>query len=348
MKQFSLEQLATQTGAKLIGDPSHLVNGVDEVKTASQTDVSFVANMKYRQAAQSSNAGLICVDTTFELIEGINFLVCQNPSETFQQIAELMFDPSEGMSAFSGVHPSAVVDPSALIEEGVTIGPNVVIDRNVKIGKKSIIQANVSIGAGVVMGEECLLYPNCVVRERCTLGNRVILQPGAIIGSCGYGYITTEKGEHEKLQQIGNVVLEDDVEIGANTTIDRARFKSTVIGKGTKIDNLVQIGHNVQIGAHNLIVSQTGIAGSSKTGRHVIMGGQVGVVGHVELGDGVMIATRGGVSKSIDKPGAYGGSPVVPMAEYNKRKVLNRKIDSHVKRIQQLENQLAQLTADLT
>ncbi len=171
----------------------------------------------------------------------------------------------------------------------------------------------------------------------------MIIQPGAVIGSCGFGFNTNARGEHAKLEQLGIVIIEDDVEIGANSTIDRARFKTTRIALGTKIDNLVQIGHNTHIGPHNLIVSQTGIAGSVKTGRNVIFGGQAGIVGHIEIADQVMIASRGGVSKSMPKPGRYAGVPVQPLAEHNRQQVHLRKIEEYVKHIQNLETRLKKL-----
>ena len=171
----------------------------------------------------------------------------------------------------------------------------------------------------------------------------MILQPGAIIGSCGFGYLTDAKGTHTKIDQLGIVVIEDDVEIGANTTIDRARFKETHVSRGTKIDNLVQIGHNVFLGPHNILVSQCGIAGSSKTGRNVVLGGQVGVIGHIELTDGVMVASRGGVSKSLTKTGKYSGAPALPLSEHNRQQVYLRKIETYVKRIEELEKRLSAL-----
>lgn len=344
MKQhFTLEQLAKMTGAELIGNPTHVIQDVDDIYSATSHDASFISNSKYKDALSTTEAGVICVEKGFPLIEGKNYLLCQNPSKIFQVIAEAIINETIGSSPFEGIHAAAVIDPSATLKDGVNIGPYVVIDKDVIIGKGTTIYPGTYIGRGSEIGEDCMIYPNVVIRERCQIGNRVILQPGAIIGSCGYGYITDHKGKHIKLEQIGSVIIEDDVEIGANTTIDRARFKATRIGKGTKIDNLVQIGHNVQVGEDNLIVSQTGIAGSSKTGRHVMMGGQVGIVGHVELADGVMIATRGGVSKSLKTAGAYGGSPAMPISEYNKQQVHLRKIENYANRIKALEAALEEI-----
>jgi UDP-3-O-[3-hydroxymyristoyl] glucosamine N-acyltransferase len=341
--KYSLQTLAEMTGSQLIGDPEYFISGVDVLETASSEDVSFLANPRYREQMKNSKAGVVCVDSSVELPPNRNFLVSDNPSKTIQIIAELVLQCAERESGFHGVHPTAAIHPEATLGKDVQIGPYVVIDRGTKVGDRCQIHAHVSISAGCEVGSDCILYPHSVVREGCRLGNRVILQPGAIIGSCGFGYLTTTTGNHEKLAQLGIVILEDDVEIGANTTIDRARFKETKIGKGTKIDNLVQVGHNVVLGHNNLIVSQTGIAGSAKTGRNVVMGGQAGIVGHVEIADFVMIATRGGVSKSMPEAGKFAGSPVLPLPEYNRQQVLLRKIEEYVDRIEKLEAKLSEL-----
>lgn len=343
VKKYTLEELARLTGSDTSGDNRHIITGVDALESATAEDASFLANPKYREAMLSSKAGVICIDRQTEKAPGKNYLVSDTPSRAFQIIVELFLINEYNKSGFEGIHPTAVVHPTATIGKDVHIGPYAVIDKGATIGDKTRIMAHVSIGAGVSIGSECLIHPNVVVREKCIIGNRVVLQPSCIIGSCGFGFTTDARGRHTKLDQLGNVVIEDDVEIGSATTIDRARFKSTKIGQNTKIDNLVQIGHNVQLGISNIIVSQTGIAGSTKTGRNVVMGGQAGVVGHIEIGDGVMIATRGGVSKSIDKMGKYAGSPVMPLADYNRQQVHLRKIEEYVKKIEELENRLAAL-----
>lgn len=344
-KEFTLEELATLTKCVYVGNPKHKVIYINNLESASEREVSFLANPRYKELLQSTKAGVVCIDQGTPIIEGKNFLISDNPSKTFQLITDAIL--SSSASGFIGVHSSAVLHETVCLGADVSIGPNTTIDQGVLIGKGSKIHANVSIGPEVVIGEDCIIYPGVVIRERCILHNRVILQPGAIIGSCGFGYITNAKGEHHKIQQLGNVILEDDVEIGANTTIDRARFKHTYISKGTKIDNLVQIGHNVVLGEHNIVVSQTGISGSSKTGRHVIFGGQAGVVGHVEIADNTQIATRGGVTKTITEGGQYGGYPLQPFHEFNKHRVYLRNIEKYVKRIETLEKQLLLLEEKL-
>ena len=342
--RYTLSELSVLCGAQLIGDPDLCLSGVNTLEEAIPSDLSFLANPRYSEAMKKSGAGAICVSFQTPPIEGKNFLLSPDPSRTFQQAIEL-FLPSAS-SGFSGIHSSAVVHPSAQIAAHVSIGPHAVIDRNAKIGPNTHIGPNVSIGFEVEIGAECQIHPNCTIRERCRMGNRVILQPGVVIGSCGFGYTPDPSGRHKKLEQLGIVILEDDVEIGANTTIDRSRFKATLIRRGTKIDNLVQIAHNVEIGEDNLIAAQTGVAGSAKTGRSVMLGGQVGVVGHVELDDHVLIATRGGVSKSL-KSGKYRGSPALPIAEYHRQEVHVRKLEEYVKRLKALETQLATLLPDI-
>ncbi|HEY4255082.1 MAG TPA: UDP-3-O-(3-hydroxymyristoyl)glucosamine N-acyltransferase [Chlamydiales bacterium] len=339
---YSLKELAALSAARLVGNGDFLIHGVNTLDDAGATDISFLANPLYNEAMKQSHAGAVCVGPDAPLLPDKNFLVSENPSATFQKIVELLLNVSRG-SGFEGIHPTAVIHPSVKLGANVNIGPNAVIDRESVIGDGTTIGPNVSIGHEVQIGSQCFLYSNSVVRERCRLGNRVILQPGAIIGSCGFGYTQDKLGQHIKLEQLGIVILEDDVEIGANTTIDRSRFKVTFIRKGSKIDNLCQIGHNVEVGEHNVIAAQTGIAGSSKTGKYVMLGGQVGIIGHVELDDQVLIATRGGVSKSLKK-GKYRGSPAMPISEYHRQEVHVRKLEEYVERLKELERKIAALT----
>lgn len=339
-KRFTLAELASLTGAQLIGNKEALISGVNTLEEAGLEDASFLAHSRYKEAMKLSLAGVICADLETPLTEGKNYLLSQNPSHTFQTVATLILVP--GSSGFSGIHSTAVIHETAQLSPNVTIGPYAVIDRDVKIGEGTFIGAHVSIGFETQVGRNCYLYPSSIIREKCLLHDRVILQPGAVIGSCGFGFISNALGHYQKLEQLGIVILEDDVEIGANTTVDRSRFKATIIRKGTKIDNLCQIAHNVEVGEHNVMAAQTGIAGSSKTGKHVMLGGQVGIVGHVELSDGVMIATRGGVSKNLSK-GKYRGSPAIPFHEYQRQEVHVRKIGNYVEWIKQLEKRLEAL-----
>ncbi len=338
-RSFRLSELASKAFATLVGDPLHLISGVNTLDEAGGEDASFLANPRYIEAMKKSKAGVICIDPHTPRVEGINYLISENPSATFQTIAELLFADTSS-SGFTGIHPTAIIHPEATIDPTATIGPYVVIDAGCCVGEHTILYPHVTLGHHAQIGSHCILHSHSVVRERCILKNRVILQPGAVIGSCGFGYILDQKGAYQKLEQLGIVILEEDVEIGANTTIDRSRFKVTLVRKGTKIDNLCQIAHNVELGEHNVIAAQTGIAGSAKTGRHVMLGGQVGILGHITLDDEVMIATRGGASKSLKK-GKYRGSPAIPIDQYNRQEVLIRRLESYVKRIEALEKQLS-------
>lgn len=342
MVEYTLSELAKLTDAELIGNPDHCITGVENLDAASSTEAAFLDNPRYTKQLESSAAGVVFIQPWLKPLAGRNFLVTKHPSLAFQKVIELFIQPAQ--TGFEKIHPTAVIHPTAKIGESVVIGPHVVIDQGVQVGAGSQLEAGVVLSAEVVVGENCHLYPHSVVRERCELGNRVILQPGAIIGSCGFGYFTDGAGKHTKLKQLGKVILEDEVEVGANTTIDRARFKTTCIKRGTKIDNLVQIGHQVELGEDNLIVSQVGIAGSTKTGRNVVMGGQVGVAGHIEITDGVLLAARAAVSKSITKPGPYSGIPAMPIKECNLQYVQLRSVGKFIKRLKELENKVESLS----
>lgn len=349
MKKPTIQQLAGILSARYEGpNPSLEITGVNGLELAGPNEASFLANPRYREAMKTSQAGVICVDEATKRHSHQNYLISADPSRTFQCLVEHLFSSYDNKTEFSNIHPTAVIHPSAKIAEGVEIGPNSVIDGHVVIGKNTRIAANVTIMRNVVIGENCLIYPGCTVRERSVLKNRVILQPGAVIGSCGFGYTTDAKGNHTKLEQVGNVVLEDDVEIGANSTIDRARFKTTLIKSGTKIDNLVQIAHNAEIGHNNIVAAQTGISGSTKTGNVVMFGGQCGVIGHLDIADGALFASRSGVSKSVNSPGKYRGSPAKPIEQYNREKVHVRKLDGYVKQIKELQKQIEEIQRKLS
>lgn len=342
-RSFDLATIATLTNCQLVGNPQQIISDVADLETASPQDASFFSNPRYQQAMNHSNAGVIFVDPQTQLLDGKNYLISDQPSHAFQQLVDILHPPRQFPSGFKGIHPSAVIHETAQLEEGVSVGPHAVIDEGVKIGAKSFIGAGVYIGPAAVIGSACLIHPRVVIREECQIGNRVIIQPGAVIGSCGFGYVTDKQGKHIKLNQVGNVIIEDDVEIGANTTIDRARFKHTKVSQGSKIDNLVQLGHGVTVGPYNFIVAQTGIAGSTSTGRHVVLAGQVAVAGHLHLSDGVTVAGRGGVTKSLSKKGEYGGFPAFSLEEYNRNQVFLRNIEKYIEQIKALTKRLEML-----
>jgi len=338
---FTLAELAELTKSRLVGDPNYKITNVADLESASSEDASFLSNplhgnSLYEKAMQTSKAGVVFVPSNQQLIPNRNFLLSDDPSRAFQQTVEAFVGEIK-YTGFKGIHPSAIVHGDVSLGKNIVIGPHAVIDEGVSVGDNTVIGAGCYIGPNTVIGYDCLLHPKVTVRERCQIGNRVIIQPGAVIGSCGFGYTTDAQGKHTKLNQVGIVSIEDDVEIGANTTIDRSRFKSTVIGMGTKIDNLVQIGHGVVIGRYNIIVAQTGIAGSTTTGNYVVIAGQVAIAGHLTIADKTMIAGRSGVSKSITKSGKYGGIPAVPLHEYNRNSVFLRNIETYIEQIKELQ-----------
>lgn len=338
-RSITLSDLAKLTNSKLIGSQHHLITGVADLDNATAGDASFFSNPRYQQALKKTLAGVIFVSPETPLEEGKSYLISDQPSQGFQQLVDFLFPLRSLPSGFKGIHPSAVIHETAQLAEGVAIGPNAVIDEGVCIGKGTFIGAGSYIGPDTTIGDSCLIHANVSIREECLIGNRVIIQPGAVIGSCGFGYITDKQGNHVKLNQVGNVILEDDVEIGANTTVDRARFKSTIVGKGSKIDNLVQLGHGSSLGRHNIIVAQTGIAGSTSTGNYVTLGGQVAVAGHLRIDDKVMVAGKSGVTKSLHK-GKYGGVPALPIDEHNRNAVFLRKIEKYVSELNKLKKRV--------
>jgi len=334
----SLKDLAEITSSKLIGDGNLEIFGVNTLEKAKNTEASFLANPRYLEQLKKSKAGVVCVNFDTPIDKTKNYLISEDPSKTFQQIINFFLSSKKHLSGYFHIHEKAQIHPSAKIGKNVTILPFSTIDENVIIEENTFISANVYIGPNAKIGKDCTIHSNVTIREGCILKNRVILQPGSIIGSCGFGYIQNKDGSYQKLDQIGIVIIEDDVEIGANTCIDRARFTRTIIKKGTKIDNLVQIAHNVEIGENTAIAAQTGIAGSSKIGDMVVMGGQVGITGHVEISSKTMLATRSGVSKNL-KPGKYRGSPAIPLIEYNKQYITFKNLEKILKNLQKkIEN----------
>lgn len=330
MPSYSLRELATKTNCRLIGDPDHMIHGIADLESAGHDDASFLTNPRYHGAMLRSHAGVVVIQEGVELPPNKNFLISNQADAAFQQLIELYRTNRAPKTYFEGIHPTACIHPRAKIGANVTICPYVVVDGGAVIGDNSFIGAGTTIGADVEIGENATIYQQVTIREGSKLGSNVVIQPGAVIGSCGFGFTTDRQGHHTKLNQVGNVIIENDVEIGANTTIDRARFKATKIGQGTKIDNLVQIAHGVVIGKHSLIIAQVGIAGSASIGNHVILAGKVAVNGHIEIGDQVVVAACSGVSKSLKKPGRYAGVPVMELSEYNKNQVYLRNIEKYM------------------
>ena len=309
-RDLSLGEAARLVSGELLhAAPDTLINGVETLANADARQVAFLANRKYAKDFSASKAGAV-------LLSKEDFLDCTRPvirvPDPYLAFAQLQrhFHPTPVPSGQR--HASAVIDVSAQLANDVDVGAQVVIGANVRIGAGCIIGAGCVIQDGVKLGESCLLHPRASIATHCVLGDRVFLQAGAIIGSDGFGYAWTGS-EHLKIPQTGRVVLEDDVEIGANTCIDRGAIGDTVIRRGVKLDNLIQIGHNVEIGAYSIMASQTGISGSTTVGKGCQIGGQVGTTGHIHIGDGCKIAAKSGVHADLEPGGTYAGIPVMPI-----------------------------------
>ena len=309
---ITVQELAALVGGQFAfpADGSKAVRGGAAIAEAGEGDLTFFGNAKYLAALKTCRATAALVPLDFsEEIPPVAIRV-ENPSLAFAKLLE-KFAPVPVKFA-PGIHPSAVIGSGVNIGEGASIQPFVVIEDVASVGAGTVVGAHGYIGHGASVGAACLLHPRVTIGARCIVGSRVVLHSGVVIGSDGFGY-EFSGGKHVKIPQTGIVQIDDDVEIGANTTIDRARFGRTWIGEGTKIDNLVQIAHNVVIGKNCIVVSQTGISGSSRLGNYVTLAGQVGVVGHIEIGDQATVAAQSGVSKSIAAKEVVFGSPAIPM-----------------------------------
>jgi len=334
----TLDELARLVGGKVSGDGKTVIRAVNGIKEAGPGDITFLANAKYAPLLASTKASAVIV------AEGssapLPALAVRNPDLAFGRVAEHLNGGSPRPAP--GVHPSAVVAPGAALGKNVTIGPGCVVEDEVSIGDNGILHAQVYVGRGTTIGTDALIYPQVVIREKSRLGARVILHSGTVIGSDGFGY-ATDRGVHHKIPQVGIVVIEDDVELGANVTVDRARFGRTVIGKGTKIDNLVQIGHNVVLGQGCLLVSQAGIAGSTRLGNYVVMAGQSGLIGHLDIGDGAIITAQSGLTKDVPAGGVMSGSPASERRTHLKELAALSKLPEALQEIRKLRQEIEEL-----
>ncbi|MBU6491720.1 MAG: UDP-3-O-(3-hydroxymyristoyl)glucosamine N-acyltransferase [Burkholderiales bacterium] len=344
MTSFSLADLVAKFGGELIGDGGTTVTGLAPLDRADASQLAFLSNPLYLNQVASSRAGaVILARGDFEKVErpsDRNWIIAANPYAYFARVAQLLA-ASNAPAVVPGVHASATIDPSAQIAASASIGPNTVIEDGVRIGERVRIQANCFIGRGTVIGDDTLIYANVTLYHGSVIGARNILHAGVVIGADGFGFapdFSAQGGEWVKIPQVGRAVLEDDVEIGASTSIDRGAMADTVIERGCKIDNQVQIGHNVRVGAYTVIAGCTGIAGSTTIGRYCMIGGAVGIAGHVTIADRVTITAKSGVTKSIPKPGIYSGSiAATPHAEWNKNAAIVHNLDKMRDRIKQLE-----------
>jgi UDP-3-O-[3-hydroxymyristoyl] glucosamine N-acyltransferase len=336
----TLADIAERTGGRLFGDARCEITGVAGIRDAGPGDITFVANPRYVRDLATTGASAVIVSEDVAVPEGRSGLVHENPSLAFAQVVEMLFPPPARPEP--GVHPGAWVDPSASIGADVSIGPFVVVEAGARVGARSVLAPFVYVGADARVGADCLLYPHVSVREQCVLGDRVIVHCGAVIGSDGYGYVQIGT-RHQKIPQLGTVEIGDDVEIGANVCIDRARFDKTVIKRGTKIDNLVQVAHNVQIGEDALVIAQVGISGSVEIGDGAILLGQAGLTGHIRVGDGAIVTAQSGVAKSVPPGQTVMGTPARPYAQQVRGQAALAMMPEWIRKVRALEQRVAEL-----
>lgn len=344
--KLTIDELISLTGGKLIrlGNAGE-ISGMASLDEAGPEEVSFLGNDKYHQDYLKTAAALVLIAEGSQNQPlpdaSVGLVAVENPSLAFAKIVKHFFVNSAKFTA--GIAPGAfIAEGVKLNAEKVCVKAGAVIESGARIGDGTEIGSGAVVGAGVVIGNDCLLHANATVRESCIIGDRVILQPGCVIGSDGYGYELID-GRHEKVDQVGIVVLENDVEIGANSTIDRARFGKTIIGEGTKIDNLVQIAHNVRIGKHCLVVAQSGLAGSSSLGDYVTLAAQVGVAGHIKVHDRAILTAKTGALKDLKGDTVYKGTPARPLREEQKKLAYLARLPKLVKEIKALQRRIDEL-----
>ena len=338
-----LHQLAQLVGGNLTSAQDPVINGAASITRATDTQITFACSEKHHEHFLSSNAAAAIIPKTIETSDKPCIRV-ENVEAAFAKIAGHFKPPIERPN--NGISPQAIVSPIATIAEDACIHPGAVIMDGVQIGSGSVVFPNSTIMENVCIGENVTVYPNVTVYENTIIGDRSVIHAGAVLGGFGFGY-KSDNGKHLLSAQLGNVVLGEDVEIGANTTVDRGTYDSTTIGNGTKLDNLVMVGHNCSIGDHNLLCSQVGIAGSSQTGNHVIMAGQVGVADHLEIGDNAQIGAQSGLMHNVEANQTFFGTPAKPMREEMKQLASRAKLPEMRKKLKALEKEVARL-AELT
>ena len=343
--KIPIDALARLLGARLEGDPARSVDCLAELEAAGPGALAFYANPRYRAALAATRAGAVLLDESSARLApaGTARLVVAEPYLAFAK-ASLLFHPR--VTPPAGVHPSAVLEPGARVDPSASVGALAYVGAGASVGARTVLGPGVLVEAGARLGADCLLHAGAIVRERCVLGDRVILQPGAVVGSDGFGFaFDASVPEHRKVPQAGIVRLEDDVEVGANTCIDRATLGETVVGRGAKLDNLVQIAHNVKVGPLSLLVAQSGVSGSSELGVGVILAGQVGVVGHLTIGDGARVGAQSGVARDVPAGETVSGSPAIAHRDWLRASAAFAHLGELVKEVRRLNKRVAELEA---
>lgn len=339
--EITVKEIAEFVGGELFGEEKVVIKNLAKIEEAKQGDLTFLYLPAYQKYFSGTKASAILVKQNFAKVrDDIIYIEVHDPNKAFFKIINEFFIPEFKLE---GIDPTALIHPTAKVGNNISLGRNVVISAGCSIGDNVKIFHNSVLLEDVHVGNDCIIFPNVSIREKCKVGSRVIIHSGTVIGADGFGFDPDENGVFHKIYQIGNVVIEDDVELGANVCVDRASTGSTVIKHGTKIDNLVHVAHNVVIGENTAIAAQAGISGSTKIGKNCLIAGQVGIVGHIEIADKVTLIAQAGVSKGISKPGTYFGSPAKEMSTALRLEGHIRTLPEYAERIRTLENQIKEL-----
>ncbi|MCQ2343475.1 MAG: UDP-3-O-(3-hydroxymyristoyl)glucosamine N-acyltransferase [Paludibacteraceae bacterium] len=339
--EFTAKQLADLLKGAVDGDENVKVSDFAKIEEGAPGKLSFLSNKKYTHYIYTTESSIVLVDEDFVAEQPIKATLIR-VKNAYEALATLLKLAADLMPRKTGIHHSAIVSPSAKIGDLVYIGAYAVIGDKCVISDGAMVYPHTCIGDNVTVGESSRIYSNVSIYDNCVIGQRCVIHSGVVIGADGFGFAPDAEGHYNKIPQMGNVILEDDVEIGANTTIDCATMGSTIVKRGTKIDNLCQIAHNVVIGQDTAMAAQSGVAGSAKIGSRCVLAGQVGVVGHITVPDGTILAAQTGVSGNIRRPGAYCGSPAQPIEDFRRNAVIGKRLSDMYDRLMELEKKMKQ------
>jgi len=341
---FSAAQIAQLINGKIEGDPNASINTFGKIEEAKQGELAFLSNPKYEEFLYTTNASIVVINESHNLRQPVNPTLIR-VKDAYSAFAFILRYYQEMVSQqLTGIQQPSYISSTAVLGKDVFIGAFSYLGEKVKVGDSSKIHPNTYIGDNVQIGENCIIQPGVKIHHDSILGNRVNIHAGSVIGSDGFGHAPHEDGSYKKIPQLGNVIIEDDVEIGANTIVDRATMGSTIIRKGAKLDNLIQIAHNAEVGSSTVIAAQAGVSGSTKIGNNVMIGGQAGLVGHIQIADGSKINAQSGVSKSIKAPGTYvTGSPASEIMSALRSQAAIKNLPDLEKRLNRLETLISQL-----
>jgi UDP-3-O-[3-hydroxymyristoyl] glucosamine N-acyltransferase len=345
--EFTAEQIAALINGQVLGNPQVKVTGLAKIEEGLEGTLSFLSNPKYEEYIYSTKSSICIVNNTFDPSKPLpSSLTLIKVEDAYSCFAKLLEAYAQMTRKQPGIDQPSFISQTAKIGEHLYLGAFAYVGDNALIGNNVAIYPNAYIGDNVKIGDNTVIHPGATIYNDCVIGNRCVIHAGVVVGADGFGFAPNDKGEFQKVPQIGNVVIEDDVEIGSNTTIDRATMGSTFIRKGVKIDNLCQIAHNVDVGQHTAMAAQVGVAGSAKIGQHVMIGGQAGISGHLKIADGTKIVAQSGIPSTVKKADTLMGSPGIPLDDFKRSYFGFRKLPFILTKLQELEKQLKELIKD--